>query len=132
MPFECVELTIPGRPVPAARMRIRSTVLDPRKRKYLAYKDQVHSAARAAGIQPFPSDVDLAVSIRVYIANLPGNWDNYAQAVCDGLEGAAFTEQRQVKRGAVVLLQAGKGCERAEVTITPLKAGRMIGDAADR
>ena len=53
----------------------------------------------------------------IFVRNLPGNWDNYAQAICDGLEGIVM-EQKQVKLGMVALLPAGKGCERAEVTIT--------------
>lgn len=82
---------------------------DPAKRS-LAYQQVVATVAVSA-IKPLPLTWEyVRVAITIYLkvnkrGELPGNrgdWDNYAKAVCDGMQyGAVFVNDRCITAGSV-------------------------------
>ncbi|MDQ7790318.1 MAG: RusA family crossover junction endodeoxyribonuclease [Clostridia bacterium] len=119
-----IRLTIPGRPVPAVRMTKRGKHINRRAQSYLAYKDEIGWTARANRIRPFAPDVILEIMIRVYVAGeSPGDWDNYGKSVCDALNGVAYDDDQQIKRGSVEVIHVDRRLDqRVEVVIRPLSA----------
>lgn len=88
-------LTIPGRPVPAARMTRRGKWIKPQAQRYLAFKEHVGFCAR----QYFPEPLrdPIAVEIDCYMAGgVMPDVDNVAKAVMDGMNGIAWLDDRQV------------------------------------
>lgn len=109
-----MKFVVPGRPVPAVRMTRRGKWVKKRAQRYLAYKDQVGWVARVAGIKRIGGPVK--VSMTFYFANnqLP-DVDNLVKAIMDGLNGIAWSDDRQVIR---VEAERRKGePERAEIEI---------------
>jgi crossover junction endodeoxyribonuclease RusA len=115
-----VTLVIPGRPVPAVRMTQRGKFVRPRAKAYLEYKNWVGMMGQINGVVPIRGPV--RVLIRVYVSGSPGDWDNYAKSVCDGLNGVAWEDDRQIVDGRVVV-KAGvpKSDERVEIEIEPFE-----------
>ena len=111
------KITIPGRPVPAVRMTQRGKYIKGRAQKYLAYKEQVGWCAKVAGVKP--TDKKVCIEIRLYISGgIHGDWDNYAKSICDGLNGIAYKDDKQIVSGKVEkVLGVTKAEERAEVII---------------
>lgn len=111
-----VRIVIPGRPVPAARMTKRSKYKNRQAQRYLIYKGVVGWCAKAAGVKM--TDKQVTVEIDVYIRGAGGDWDNYAKAICDGLNGVAYIDDQQVIEGRVRRHSCDqKKEERAEVII---------------
>lgn len=108
---------VPGRPVPAVRMTRKGKFVKKRAQQYLDYKGKVGWAAKAAGIRPIKGNV--CIYITVYLSGgIHGDWDNYGKAICDGLNGIAFEDDRQVIEGRVrKVLGVKKNEERAEIEI---------------
>ena len=110
------QFIIPGRPVPAARMTQRGKFVNKQAKRYLIYKGVVGWCAKAAGVKM--TDQKVAVEIDVYVASRPGDWDNYAKAICDGLNGVAWIDDQQVVDGRVRRHECStRQEERAEVVI---------------
>jgi len=96
-------IRVPGRPVPAVRQTRTSRYGPDDKRRraierYDAYKDTVGWAARQAGADPErPFVDDLFLHCTVFV-KARGTWDgdNVLKSIADGLQGVAFTNDRQI------------------------------------
>ena len=112
-----IKFTIPGRPVPAVRMTRKGKYVKRRAQEYLEYKDTVGWSAKAAGVRLTTGRI--GIKITVYLSGkTQGDWDNYGKAVCDGLNGIAYIDDRQITEGYVrKVLGVDKKDERVEVEI---------------
>jgi len=112
-----IKFTVHGRPVPAVRMTQRSMHKNPQAKRYLEYKALVGWTARAAGVRVAKQQV--SINIRIYLCGGQiGDWDNYAKSICDGLNGVAWLDDRQVVQGFVARFEcATKEEQRVEVVI---------------
>lgn len=90
--------TIPGRPVPAARMTKRGKYIKPAAQRYLAFKDCVGWAARLAMHRTPPLEGAVGVEIWAYLSeqHRPGDTDNIAKAILDGMNKIVFLDDSQV------------------------------------
>lgn len=89
-----ITFTVPGRPVPAARMTQRSK-WGKRAQRYLAYKGEVGWAAKAARCPRFKGRVRVDIDLHIRGGRI-GDVDNYAKSILDGLNGVAREDDRQV------------------------------------
>lgn len=95
-----ISFTVPGRPVPAARMTRRGKWIKRNAQRYLAYKDMVRWTAwevmRKKEIPPFEGPV--GVEIHAYIAGgRMGDIDNIEKTVFDGMNGIVWHDDRQIE-----------------------------------
>lgn len=117
-----IRFTVPGRPVPAARMTRRGK-WKPNAQRYLAFKDQVGWCARAACPDPIRGPV--AVEIRAWWSGgRHGDADNIAKAVLDGCNGILWADDRQVVE-LHVYLHTGTP-QRTEVWMWNLNLGGAV------
>ena len=87
-----------GRPVPAARMtrrQVQTRNITDQAKRYLAYKEAVGWAAKAAGIKLIEGNVKVEILLFLH-GNNEGDIDNYAKAILDGLNGIAYKDDKQV------------------------------------
>lgn len=122
-----IRFTIPGRPVPAVRMTQRGKFVRKYAGRYLAYKNQVGWAAKAAGVQPIPKGTEVEVKIKVYMRRTPGrqpDLDNIQKGILDGLNGFGYEDDRQITRLTIEknTVQT-EDEERAEITIQEAEKG---------
>lgn len=114
-----IKFTIPGRPVPAVRMTQKGKFRkdNDAAHKYLAYKDAVGWEAKKAGVKQMEGKI--VIDIKIYLCGgHHGDWDNYAKSICDGLNGIAYEDDRQIIDGRVrKIIGVTKVEERAEVEI---------------
>lgn len=115
------QFTVPGRPVGAVRMTQRGKFVRKYAGRYLAYKNQVGWAAKAAGVQPIPKGTEVEVKIKVYMRRTPGrqpDLDNIQKGILDGLNGFGYDDDRQITRLTIEknTVQT-EDEERAEITI---------------
>lgn len=94
-----IEITIPGRPVPAVRMTRRGKWIKANAKRYLAYKDIVRWTAldemKKLGFAPIEGPV--GVELHAWISGgRPGDIDNIQKSVFDGLNGVVWYDDRQV------------------------------------
>ena len=78
-------------------MTQRGKFVNKQAQRYLIYKGVVGWHAKVAGVKM--TDQPVAVEIDVYVCGNPGDWDNYAKAICDGLNGVAYIDDQQVVDG---------------------------------
>jgi len=95
-----IEIIIPGRPVPAARMTRRGKWVKANAKRYLAFKDIIRWTAldvmRKSGLEPF--DGPIAVELHAWISGgRPGDLDNIEKAIFDGLNGIVWYDDRQIE-----------------------------------
>jgi len=110
--------TVPGRPVPAARMTRRGKWLRTDAMRYLAFKDQVGWCARKCLKEPLTGD--LAVELYAYwCGGRPADVDNLAKSVLDGCNRIAWIDDSQIVELHAYRLE-GKP-QRTEVIIKELK-----------
>lgn len=128
--------TIPGQPVAKGRPRFRMAANGPRtypEAKTVAYEGLVAIAAQNAGVGLLRGPV--AIRLRAYFAWPRSKWrtrnplpaapkpdgrdlDNVLKAVADGLNGVAYTDDRQIWRIDAEKWYAAQGePERCEVEI---------------
>jgi crossover junction endodeoxyribonuclease RusA len=121
---EKMRFTVPGHPVPAVRMTQRGKFIKKQAGRYLAYKNQVGWAAKAAGVKQMTGDVEVIGT--AYIYGRSGDIDNLAKAWLDGLNGIAWIDDRQVKRLIVEKRKVTtKEAERAEIEIREAKLNEI-------
>jgi len=114
--MDILSFTVPGRPVPAARMTRRGKYIKRNAQRYLAFKDSVGWAARNALKKQQPFSGNVSVEIWAYIAGgRPGDVDNIAKAILDGMNGVIFFDDVQVDN-LFVHRMIGKP-QRAEVKV---------------
>lgn len=122
-----IAFTVPGRPVPAVRMTFAG-VRNPRHNKrrqldtYLAYKDAVGRAAKAAGATPLSG----ALSVRLWIyvsrrGRQRGDIDNLVKTILDGMRGVTMADDSQVDHLLVQMrhVTADRECVDVEVGTMP-------------
>ncbi len=131
-----VRFTIPGRPIPAARMTRKGMWVVKQAQKYLAYRQQVHDTAlefrlrHAADVLPFtgPVGVEMHLFIR---RGTRGDGDNYFKAILDGCNEVVFHDDRQIVEGHFYIhLVDDTEHQRAEVRFWEIDGGEE-GAAAD-
>lgn len=111
-----IRFTVPGRPVPAARMTHKGKFVSKQAERYLNYKNKVGWIARQNRVKRFEGAV--CVELYLYLhGGRQGDADNYGKAILDGLNGIAWTDDENVKRLIVEKRDCGAGQERAEVVI---------------
>lgn len=107
-------IVIPGRAVPKARPRLgrNGNVYTPRRTKQ--YEELVGWKAKEVIKQPFEGSISL--QIRVYVRrNVFPDLDNIAKSVMDGLNGAAYKDDRQVSCLTIQRIQGQE--EKVEIEI---------------
>lgn len=122
-----IKFTIPGRPVPKGRPRLgvrgrKAFVYTPPATR--EYEKLVGWVAKAAGIKPLRGKIKIWIT--VYLASgRDGDWDNYAKSICDGLNGIAFRDDRDIIDARVIkVLGVAREDERAEVKIWQVEGRR--------
>ncbi|WP_164491870.1 RusA family crossover junction endodeoxyribonuclease [Staphylospora marina] len=116
-----VKIVIEGRPVPAVRMTQRGKWLKKAAGRYLAYKNQVAWAAKAAklraGIETFTGPVEFIATVYLY-GNREPDADNVGKALTDSLNGIIWVDDRQITDFTVRKRKvATKDEERAEIIV---------------
>ncbi|MGQ9556899.1 MAG: RusA family crossover junction endodeoxyribonuclease [Desulfurispora sp.] len=110
-----ITITVPGRPVPKQRPRLgRNGYVYTPERSH-DYEKHIHWLARKYCRRPCRGPVSL--SLTVYLASPGGDLDNYVKAVCDGLNRAAYVDDRQVRHIQASLVIAPDVEERAEIIL---------------
>lgn len=116
------KVIVSGRPIPAVRMTQRSKYQSKQAGKYLAYKNEIGWAAKAAQVQPIKTSVEVTATLYLH-GGREGDVDNYAKALLDGLNGIAWHDDIQVRRLTVEKRKVeSRDQERAEVEIRELEA----------
>lgn len=111
-----IRFTVPGRPVPAARMTQRGKFVNKQAQRYLSYKSKVGWIAKQHRIKQL--DGPVAVEVYVYLhGGRQGDADNYGKSITDSLNMVAYRDDAQVKRLVVEKRECGPSEERAEVVI---------------
>ena len=114
-----IRFTVPGRPVPAARMTHKGKFVSRQAERYLSYKNKVGWIAKQNRVKRLDGPVSVEVYVYLYRGR-QGDADNYGKAVMDSLNEIAYHDDVQVKRLLVEKRDCGPDEERAEVIIVPL------------
>lgn len=114
-----ISFTIPGRPIPAARMTRRGKWVKRQAQKYLAFKEQVGWEARKhfKG-EPWQGPVGIELRFYLKVNRSRGDGDNLFKAILDGMNGIAFEDDSQVVEGHFHILDGEP--QRTEVRVWKL------------
>ncbi len=114
-----ISFTIPGRPIPAARMTRRGKWVKRQAQKYLAFKEQVGWEARKH-FKGAPWQGQVGIELRFYLKvnRSRGDGDNLFKAILDGMNGIAFEDDSQVVEGHFHILDGEP--QRTEVRVWKL------------
>lgn len=113
-----IQFTIPGRPIPAARMTRRGKWLNKQAQKYIAFKQQVGWEARKHFKEPWQGPVGVELRFYLRVNRSRGDGDNLVKAVLDGMNCIAWQDDSQVKEGHFYILDILDGeLQRTEVRI---------------
>ena len=92
-----ISFTVPGRPVPAARMTQRGKYVKTQAQRYLAYKEAVGWAARLAMRGKEMLKGDVSVEIWVFSTGKRiGDIDNIGKSILDGMNKIVYLDDNQV------------------------------------
>jgi len=115
---------VPGVPVPCARARTyrdarkgrMRTVTPTRTRSYESLvRDVAQLTANKEGWRIVSGDV-YEVWLGIYREARHGDWDNYAKATCDAMQGIVYRNDRAIE-DSHVRLRIDAECPRVEVTV---------------
>jgi len=114
-----ISFTIPGRPIPAARMTRRGKWVKRQAQKYLAFKEQVGWEARKhfKG-EPWQGPVGIELRFYLKVNRSRGDGDNLQKAIFDGLNKVIFEDDIQVVEGHFYILDGEP--QRTEVRVWKL------------
>jgi len=115
-----INIIVPGRPVPAVRMTGRGKYVKQAAQRYLAYKDYVGWKAREAMQKQMPLEGPVSVEIWAYLSGgkRPGDADNIAKAILDGMNCIVYLDDTQVV-DLVIHRRQGKP-QRTETKVWPV------------
>lgn len=107
------KIIIPGRPVPKGRPRLgkNGNVYTPKRTR--EYEQLVGWRAKQVIKEPLKGDI--AVDIKIYIKGQCGDLDNLEKAILDGMNGIAYSDDRQVAALAIQRLKDKN--ERVEIEL---------------
>ncbi len=119
-------LTVPGHPVPAARMtqaQVRmlsrgGTLTNGQIARYLTWKDATGWLASGAGARLMGGRLKLTVDVFLKSRG-GGDADNYLKAAADSLQGIAFCNDNQIDR-MTVRIHVKATCEGMEIELRRL------------
>lgn len=132
---DSLHFVVPGEPVPKGRARTRvvttksgksfATHYTPADTK--AYEAHVKLLCQVAANQArwLWTDKDrFTLTIRVYRTHegAGGDWDNYAKAASDAINGIAFRDDRYIRAGSVTVMQ-DRARPRLEITVQRHRIG---------
>jgi Holliday junction resolvase RusA-like endonuclease len=125
-----IQIQIPLSPVPASRPRVTKRGISYYAEPYKSFKAAVKEAFK----ERYGGElIDYLVNVTIVcFVEAPANsklqipkpdWDNYAKAVCDGMNGTVLTDDSLIHQGACTKFWAAKGepgrihvyIERAEI-----------------
>ncbi len=114
-----VEFTVPGRAVPKARPRVGRGGHVYTPAKTVAWEETVAWAARTQIREPLEGDIGIEMWF-FFADRRRRDWDNIAKAVCDALNGVAYTDDSQITDAIVRKRMCGSGRERVEIVVGTL------------
>lgn len=114
-----ISFTIPGRPIPAARMTRRGKWVKRQAQKYLAFKEFAGWEARKhfKG-EPWQGPVGVEIRIYLKVNRTRGDGDNYMKSLLDSMNGIIFEDDSQVVEGHFHILDGEP--QRTEVRVWKL------------
>jgi crossover junction endodeoxyribonuclease RusA len=119
--FKVVKFTVYGRPLPAVRMTQRGKFVKAQAGRYLAYKNQIGWAAKAAKAKKIDGPVEVNAIAYIH-GNRDGDVDNLAKSFLDGLNGICWNDDKQVVKLTVEKRKVTtKEAERAEIEVREVK-----------
>lgn len=110
-----IRFTIPGRPIPAARMTRRGKWIKRQAQKYLAFKEQVGWEARKYFREPWQGPIGIELRFYLKVNRSRGDGDNYMKAILDGMNGVVYLDDSQVVEGHYYILDGEP--QRTEVRV---------------
>lgn len=113
--MEEVSFSIPGRPIPAARMTRNGKWVKKQAQKYLAFREQVSWETRKHFKEPWKGPVGVELKFYLKVNRSRGDGDNLLKAVLDGMNKIAFEDDRQVVEGHFYILDGEP--QRTEVRV---------------
>jgi crossover junction endodeoxyribonuclease RusA len=120
-----MKFTVPGRPIPAVRMTQRGKFVKAQAGRYLAYKNQIGWAAKAAKATKIDGPVEVNAIAYIH-GNRDGDVDNLAKSFLDGLNGICWNDDKQVVKLTVKKKKvATKDEQRAEIEIREAKLNEI-------
>jgi len=92
-----MRITIPGQPVPKARMT-QASKWSVGARRSLDYQELIAAHAKYIHRINEPLDGDLSINLRFFReSNVRADWDNMAKSACDGLAyGRVIKNDKQI------------------------------------
>lgn len=122
---QAIQITIPGRCVPYARIKKGEKYYKgpngDRARAYLSYRNHVQRHANKQNV-PMLTGKRLSLDVLVYLKKIDdtirGDGDNYFKSIADNLQKVAFANDKVITKGSFELIEDAD--ERVEVEIRVL------------
>ncbi|CDQ41489.1 RusA family crossover junction endodeoxyribonuclease [Virgibacillus salexigens] len=114
-----IQLTIPGKPVPAVRMTQKSMYKNKYAQRYLLYKRKVGWIAKQH-MKGKPIEGHVGVKLTHYIHGNRADIDNLFKGVTDALNKIVYKDDRQVKHMESRITPCKKEEQRTEIEIYEL------------
>lgn len=115
------KIIVPGKPVAKDRPRINKSGKMYTTLKTKQYEELVFAKTRE--VVPVPLEGNVKITIRIYAKNLKSDIDNVIKSILDGMTGAAYENDRQVKALYAEIISSQ--FERAEIDVTEMEERRQ-------